>query len=295
MDKPRRPSRLLVWGWTLATTLAFIVLTLGLSLLPFHFFYIILTLSLAWIVVIFASHILLPERVTYALFHFTLPSILAMAGAMLTWLTVATLIEPKETDTTEILAMAAIAQLLLLFGSYHVTDLIFDEAAITRANNRTSTTRTKATRRNLFEDCNISDPTSLIRFQPIDTKEIYLGAFWRWVELMADDRYDLAAKAFLSRSTWTADGLKERVTTFFGGDAPWHVVIPNDRLIGVINDNTTYSPMDDERGWFMAQIPLTTETDDPKADDIPLVGVAVSFFVLDRGDHYELFFEIFHI
>ena len=45
----------------------------------------------------------------------------------------------------------------------------------------------------------------------------------------------------------------------------------------------------------MAQIPLTTEPDDPKNDEIPLVGLASSFFVRELDGQYVMEHEIFHL
>ena len=73
-------------------------------------------------------------------------------------------------------------------------------------------------------------------------------------------------------------------------------MVPNDRLIGVINDAAEYQPCNQEGwGWFMAQVPVTTETCDPKNDEIPLMGLASSFFVRERQGYYVLEFEIFHL
>jgi len=138
----------------------------------------------------------------------------------------------------------------------------------------------------------------LILFPRVDTKENYLKAFWRWVSLIAEDDYQQALEALQwpNGTSWTADALKERVTTFFGGNDPWSVVIPNDRLVGVINDAADFKPRDnDEFGWFMAQIPLTTQPADPKNDEITLMGLACSFFVRPRGENYVMEFEIFHL
>jgi hypothetical protein len=42
-------------------------------------------------------------------------------------------------------------------------------------------------------------------------------------------------------------------------------------------------------------VPVTTEPADPKNDGIPLMGVASSFFERQRGEHYVLQHEIFHL
>jgi len=138
----------------------------------------------------------------------------------------------------------------------------------------------------------------LIRSAPVDTKLGYLVGFWRWVELLeADDYMGALGALYWPRGTsWMPEELKVRVTTFFGGDAPWSVAVPNERLVGAINDASVFEPSNGEgRGWFMAQIPLTTEPEGPKNDEVPLMGLAVSFLVHRLRDDYVLEFEIFHV
>jgi hypothetical protein len=138
----------------------------------------------------------------------------------------------------------------------------------------------------------------LIRLPPVDSRENYLAGFWQWVRLLAADDYAGALEALYwpEGTTWTPQALKERVTTFFGGDAPWSVVIPNERLVGVVNDAAEFQPRNQKGwGWLMAQVPLTTEPENPGSDEIPLMGLAASFFVRDRDGHYVLEFEIFHV
>lgn len=139
---------------------------------------------------------------------------------------------------------------------------------------------------------------SRVRVPILETKENYLQGFWQWVALMDKDDYVQAAKAihWPRGSLHKPDVLKDRVTTFFGGDDPWSVVVPNDRLIQVINDAAEFAPRNEEGwGWLMAQIPLTTEPEDPKNDEIPLMGLAVSFFFREYDGAYEMEFEIFHL
>jgi hypothetical protein len=122
----------------------------------------------------------------------------------------------------------------------------------------------------------------LIRLPPVDSKANYLDGFWLWVELLAGHDYQGALEALYwpNGTSWTPDALKTRITTFFGGSVPWSVVVPNDRLIGVVNDAAEFRPRNgNEWGWFLAQVPVTTEPADPKNDAIPLMGLASSFFV----------------
>jgi len=116
--------------------------------------------------------------------------------------------------------------------------------------------------------------------------------------MLANDDYQHALEGLYwpHGTSWTPESLKSRITTFFGGNAPWSVIVPNDRLIGIINDAAEYEPQNQYGwGWFMAQIPLTTEPADPKNDKIPLMGLASSFYVRQYQVHYVLELEIFHL
>jgi len=137
----------------------------------------------------------------------------------------------------------------------------------------------------------------LIRLPQEDSKENYLAGFWRWVEILAAADYGRAAEAlYWARGpAWTPAALEKAVTTFFGGEEPWSVVVPNARLVGAINDAAQCDAGRSEGGgWFMAQIPLTTAPSDPKSDQIPLMGLATSFFVRPHEGAYVLELEIFH-
>ena len=138
----------------------------------------------------------------------------------------------------------------------------------------------------------------LIYLPLVDTKANYLDGFWRWIELLAANDYRAALEALYwpTGTSWTPAALRDRITTFWGGDAPWSVVVPNERFVGVINDDAKFQPRNqDGWGWFLAQVPVTTEPTDPKNDEIPLMGVASSFFVHQLGQRYVLEHEIFHL
>lgn len=137
----------------------------------------------------------------------------------------------------------------------------------------------------------------LIQLPILDSKENYLEGFWQWVRRLEQDDYQGALDGLYwpQKSSWTADALKKSVTTFFGGRDPWTVVIPNDRLIKVVNDAAEFEGRISKGcGWLLAQIPLTTDPKDPKRDDIPLVGLAASFFIKEHQGNYVMEFEIFH-
>lgn len=114
---------------------------------------------------------------------------------------------------------------------------------------------------------------------------------------LANDDYARAIEAVYwpKKAVFTSPQLKERVTKFWGGPKPWTVVIPNDRLVRVVNDDAQFEPPAQNRtGWLLAQIPVTTEPSRSKADDIILQGVGVSFFIREFEGRYVLEFEIFH-
>jgi hypothetical protein len=137
----------------------------------------------------------------------------------------------------------------------------------------------------------------LIRLPIEDSKSNYTEGFWQWVSMLADGDYERAVEAIVwpKGSSMTADALKKCVTSFFGGDKPWSVVIPNDRLVNVINERIECEfGIPEGGGWFMGQIPVTTALTDPKDDGILLAGLATSFFVRQYQGCYVLDFEIFH-
>jgi hypothetical protein len=137
----------------------------------------------------------------------------------------------------------------------------------------------------------------LIRLPIRDSKENYLEGFWQWVRYLEQNDYQGALEALFwpKNLSWTPDALRKRVTTFYGGRDPWAVVIPNERLIKVVNDDAEFQARNKEgSGWLLAQIPLTTQLKDPKRDDIPLMGLAASFFFREHQGNYVMEFEIFH-
>ena len=143
-----------------------------------------------------------------------------------------------------------------------------------------------------------ADGQCLIQLPILDTKQNYLEGFWQWVHRLEKGDYQGALDGLYwsKESSWTADALRKCVTTFFGGRDPWAVVIPNARLVKVINDAAEFQGRNAEgRGWLLAQIPLTTDPKHPKRDDIPLMGLAVSFFLMEHQNRYVMELEIFHL
>lgn len=79
---------------------------------------------------------------------------------------------------------------------------------------------------------------NLIRLPIENSRADFINGFWQWVALLANNDYQHAADALFCSNgePWTPDVMRERVTTFFRGEKPWSVVIPNDRLVGVVNE-----------------------------------------------------------
>jgi hypothetical protein len=47
-------------------------------------------------------------------------------------------------------------------------------------------------------------------------------------------------------------------------------------------------------GWMLGLIPVTNQPDKAKDDDVVLMGVAASFFLVRQQGSYVMRFEIFH-
>jgi hypothetical protein len=136
----------------------------------------------------------------------------------------------------------------------------------------------------------------LIRLPLEHSKRNYADGFLQWVKILAMGDYERAIEALLwpKGTTWTPESLEKQITLFFGGNKPWSVVIPNDRLVKVVFDGIEQG-MCGESGWFLAHIPLTTKPNSAKDDDIPLMGLATSFFVRQHEGSFVFEFEIFHV
>ena len=138
----------------------------------------------------------------------------------------------------------------------------------------------------------------LMRLPIEDSKANYLAGFWKWVELMAADDYQGGTGGPV-----LADG--DHVHAGQAQGAGHHLLRWRGPVVGggaeraavaVINDAADFQPRNPEGwGWFMAQVPVTTEPADPKNDEIPLMGLASSFFVKQLAGRYVLEFEIFHL
>lgn len=141
--------------------------------------------------------------------------------------------------------------------------------------------------------------SKLLRLPLVQAKETFLAGFWEWVSLLSSGQYEHAVESLLWRGTpLEPSQLEERLATFWGNAADLFTpVIPNDRLVQVINHDARVEWRNAE-GWGLAQIPVTNEPARCKEDDVPLVGIATSFFIRrhQSGENaaYVLEFEIFH-
>lgn len=146
------------------------------------------------------------------------------------------------------------------------------------------------------------DPAMLILISGPPTREAFLAAFWQWVAILAEHEPARASAAlWWARPPRDPEALARQILTFWKSDRPWHVIVPNDRLIAVVNDAADVSIPSDPRwgdgrvGWGMAQVPVTDHPDRAKDDDVPLMGVAVSFFLKEVSGRLALEFEIVHV
>lgn len=142
-------------------------------------------------------------------------------------------------------------------------------------------------------DLQINGP-NLIRLPCENSNQNFLNGFWQWVEILTLGNYKLAVESlYWERKPWGPEDLERQITTFFSKTVPLFPVIPNQRLIKLVNDNAEVQ-WDQEGGWVLAQIPMTNEPAKSKDDDVPLMGLAASFFVRKFEGSYVLEFEIFH-
>jgi hypothetical protein len=135
----------------------------------------------------------------------------------------------------------------------------------------------------------------LIRLPCDNSNKTFLDGFWRWVEILSSGDYVLAIESlYWERNPWKLEDLEHQITTFFSETEPYVPVIPNQRLVNVINDNSEIE-WRQNGGWGKAQIPVTNKPKVSKEDDVPLMGLATSFLVRRLDDNYVLEFEIFHL
>lgn len=133
------------------------------------------------------------------------------------------------------------------------------------------------------------------------SRELFLFAFWQWVGIFAAGDDQRTMDALFWESSPRSSELLSLFRKFWGGAEPWHVIVPNQRLVGVVNDAAeTEFPAEPSWhagavGWGLAQVPVTTTPHLALHDDVVLMGVAVSFFVRQVPGGYALQYEIVHI
>jgi hypothetical protein len=148
---------------------------------------------------------------------------------------------------------------------------------------------------------NSRDPSMLIRIDGPPTRDAFLRAFWLWVEILANgDTARASAALHWDQSPRDPHALSSQIQRFWGGDRSWHVVVPNDRLVRQVSEAAQFSLLNSRRSdgriaWGLAQVPVTTEPERAKEDDVPVMGVAVSFFLKGVPGGLALEFEIIHV
>ena len=120
--------------------------------------------------------------------------------------------------------------------------------------------------------------------------------FWQWADLLAAGDFQAAHESvrWAEDSDMTAEKLEERIATFFNDKDNMVPIVPNERLVGLINGKMEIE-WDEEDGWGRALVPVSNEPKRAKEDDVSLMGIAVSFFVVAEGEHQVLEFERFHV
>ena len=134
----------------------------------------------------------------------------------------------------------------------------------------------------------------LIRMRRENSNDVFVNGFWQWIEILESGDYTRAVEAlYWQNKPPKPSAFKKQIATFFGKATPLFPVIPNTRLINVVNDAMEIDWQDDG-GWAMAQIPLTDDPTKARDDDVALMGLATSFFIRDLNGQYVLEHEIFH-
>ncbi len=116
-----------------------------------------------------------------------------------------------------------------------------------------------------------------------------------WVALLVRGDFSAAVASIRwgEKSAMTPEELEERITTFFNDSDVMVPIIPNERLVSMIDEKMEIE-WDEEDGWATALIPVSQEPQKAKEDDVSLMGIAVSFFIVKEEDHQVLEFEHFH-
>ena len=120
--------------------------------------------------------------------------------------------------------------------------------------------------------------------------------FWRWISLLAEGDFQAAVEALRwGEGTEMSPGqLEERIAAFFNDSDVMVPIVPNERLVAMIDEKMEIE-WDEEDGWAMALLPVSNEPDKAKDDNVALMGIAISFFVVKQGGHQVLEFEKFHV
>jgi len=139
---------------------------------------------------------------------------------------------------------------------------------------------------------------------PVEREDAtFREGFWKWVDLLA--RGDFAAAVSAIRwgegASMSPEQLEQRIAAFFNESDHMVPIIPNQRLIDLIDEKMEVEWCVDELsgeqedGWAMALLPVTHEPHRAKEDDVSLMGIALSFFLVKEGSFHVLEFERFHV
>ena len=130
----------------------------------------------------------------------------------------------------------------------------------------------------------------------------FRDGFWKWVNLLARGDFGAAVDAIRwgEGTIMSPEQLEKRIASFFNDADHMVPIIPNQRLLELIDEKMEVEwcvdeiSGEEEDGWAMALLPVSPEPHRAREDDVSLMGIAVSFFLVREGAHHVLEFERFH-
>ena len=136
----------------------------------------------------------------------------------------------------------------------------------------------------------------LLKLKPAREDASFREGFWKWIALMVSGDFSAAVTSIRwgEKAAMTAKELEERIATFFNESDVMVTIIPNERLVSMIDEKMEIE-WDEEDGWASVLIPVSQEPQKAKEDDVSLMGISVSFFIVKEEDHQVLEFEHFHV
>lgn len=130
----------------------------------------------------------------------------------------------------------------------------------------------------------------------------FRDGFWKWVGLLARGDFGAAVDAIRwgEGRAMSPGQLEQRIAAFFNDADHMVPIVPNQRLLDLIDGKMEIEwcvdeiSGEEEDGWAMALLPVSHEPQRAEEDDVSLMGIAISFFLVREGAHHVLEFERFH-